>query len=148
MKRKIFLAISLLVLFISVSLLASGSGLLTKPILSGLPFGTIITWAGLVSFPMSVLLGTSRSANTGEMIHRWLNKLIKINIWLALFWGFVGYFLAGNWAYVFKSAATFRGSVRASSYFWSYTLVLVVLPVTCLTIFMIYRIFMRQQRRD
>ena len=149
MLRKTFAIISLSAFLICVYLLVTGSQILVKPLYkgSGLPCGTIITWIGLIAFPASVLFGIKKILDPDKSILRILNIVIKVNILLGLAWGFISYYLAGNWAFTFTPQNDFRGSTDASLYFFSFTLVIAILPLICLAVFLVHSLISRLQNK-
>lgn len=129
----------MLVLLTSVILLVTGSNLLTIPLLNEppLPLGTLSTWAGIIVLP-SIIFYSIRGFHPprGEFmkVFRTINIII---IYLSSCWGFVSYFLAGNWSFSFSGHAEgFTGSDRAYLVFQQYTVFSIVLPLVFLIIFL------------
>jgi len=90
--------------------------------LPGLPLGTLIAWAGIVSLPIASFLGFHRFLNRATRPARVSRSLIIFFLLLCASWGFVAYGLAGNWAFNFSNlTGSFRGSVAAGQIFWAYS---------------------------
>ena len=103
------------------------------------PFGTIVTWVGMVSLPVATRLGIQRTDFPGRRKSRLINRFLLASIALAILWGFVSYYLADNWAFTFRLQEQFRGSNRASRYFWYYSALVVLLPIFLLFAHMFFK---------
>lgn len=149
MNRKIIFFITLLILIICTFLLVTGSDILVKPVVpgSGLPWGTIITWAGLIALPAAILSGIENIRHPGNIVFRILNIANKMAVFFALIWGFVSYYFANNWAFTFSQQTEFRGSIRASSFFWYYTFFIIVLSLTLLIVYFPYKILNKRRSK-
>lgn len=147
MNSRIIFLITLLILIICTFLLVTGSDILVKPVIpgSGLPWGTIITWAGLIALPATILSGIENIRLPGNAVCRILNIANKMAVFFALIWGFVSYYFANNWAFTFSQQTEFRGSTRASSFFWNYTFFIIILSLTLLIVYFPYRILNKRR---
>ena len=149
MNSRITFFITLLVLIICTFLLVTGSDILVKPVIpgSGLPWGTIITWAGLIALPSTILSGIENIRHPGNAVFRILNIANKMAVFFALIWGLVSYYFANNWAFTFSQQTEFRGSIRASSFFWNYTLFIIILSLTLLIVYFPYKILNKRRSK-
>ena len=140
MNNKIPFLISLILFLTSSFLLVTGSGLLVKPLMPGsdMPWGTIITWIGLIALPALIYFGIGKIRYSGNTIFRILNIANKLAIIFSSIWGFLSYYLANNWAFVFEQQTGFRGSLRASSYFRNFTIFIIIIPLTILIFYFTY----------
>ena len=136
-KSTLLLLFSLLVLICSAYLLITGSPLLVKPLLHQpiVPMGTLITWMGIIALPYCILYGISNLRQPTNRISKRYRTVLNVLIMLAISWGLVSYFLADNWSFTFKQQSDFRGSTRASPYFWHYTKIVVAAPIVFLLIY-------------
>lgn len=127
-----FKAISCLIIaFFCAYLIISGRPFLAQPILPSfeMPWGNYITWIGFIALPFSLLFGFSFLRKPINATSRILNKLLRLNILLALLWVPLSYFLAGNLKNNFKNSESFQGGPLASEIFWVYCGVLAGLPL-------------------
>lgn len=126
-KRKTLLTVSLIILVVTIILLITGSPILTAPISlePPLPAGTLITWAGMISLPLSIYLGF-HPFRAGE---RFLAFALQLFIILAVLWAPLAYLLAGNFSFSFTEKAGFRGGQTAMRLFWYFNYALTAVPV-------------------
>ena len=139
--RPVFI-ISLLVIIAVSTLLVSSSSVLVIELSSDpyIPLGNILTWIGMIAFPISIYSGISSFRKPTSLFFQILKILLVIAIVLAVFWGLVSLYLADNWSANFGSREGFRGSTRAANYFWNYNYLVVGLPLILLITFWISRI--------
>jgi hypothetical protein len=123
------LFVSALVVLGSIVLLVALHQILVTEVVSGLPFGVISTWAGLLALPLAFWSAPRlRSAQTPSQV--WVQRALLVLVASGTLWGVVAWGLAGNWNYTFSGTATaFRGSPRASVWFWRGTGWLVALSL-------------------
>jgi hypothetical protein len=95
----------------------------------GMPWGTLIAWFGLLSLPALVYFLFPGLMNATTPIQRVLKGLWLLSLILAVVYPLAGFYLAGNWSYSFKSQAEFRGSSRASVYYWNLVKITALLPL-------------------
>lgn len=149
MNRKIYLILSLLIFSGSILLLFTGNSLLVQPLFfaKSVPFGTISTWSGLIALPCIILysIGGFHPPRSEYMrVFRLINLFI---ILVALSWGIVSYFLAGNWAFTFShQAGGYAGSVAAYDAFILFTFFVAVLPFAFLFIFLLGILIKRRSK--
>lgn len=127
-RRTLVVILALAIFFSSVYLLATASPwlLAESARLPGLPFGTLVTWMGIVSLPIASFLGFREFLNRDTRVARVFRSLMICMHLLCAGWGFVSFGLAGNWAFNFSNTAdSFQGSVLAGQIFWAYTLSIV-----------------------
>ncbi len=138
----------------ALGLLVSGSPALTVSVVEGLPLGTPLTWAGLVSLPLMALSGVPALRRPSDRRARIYAAIFKACLALAALWGIVSFLLAGNWSYSFTSSATgFRGSTRAAPYFFDLTYATAGLPIFAAAIFGLHvwvagRLAAREEARE
>lgn len=137
-----FFLISLIILIVVVLLLATASPVLVIELSSDpyIPLGNIITWIGLVAFPIAIYSGIYFIRKPKSVFLKLLKILLLIDIVLAALWFLVSFYLADNWSASFEGNEEFRGGIRASYYFWNYTYLVVGLPLLLLITYWIYRI--------
>jgi hypothetical protein len=137
MKTSALTYISPGILAICILLIVTGSPILTMPVVkeSAFPFGTLISWIGLIALTTSVYLAFIKIIGSDSSNHRIFGFAFKSIVILAALWGIIGFLLAGNWAFTFQNHEEFRGSIEASKYFWTFTAALVFIPVLLILIF-------------
>ena len=147
--RKAGLAVSLLVLAVCLYLLVTASPLLlhTVPDTPGLPFGNLVTWAGVISLVTAVRLGFHDNLQSETLASRVLNAFTRVLLVLAIAWGLVSRGLSGNWRFNFsRNTDSFQGSELASKMFWVYTASIVLLSL--LTTVLIFALSIVRSRRQ
>ena len=127
-KYSLCLIISLLTVLVSSYLLISGSQLLTLPLDSNdtIPLGSFITWAGMMSLPLSLYFASHKLRDPTKTIHRFLSVVLKLLIGLGVLWLPISYALAGNLAFNFTESPTFQGGQLAMKCFWALTYAIVI----------------------
>jgi hypothetical protein len=126
----------LAIIIIVITLLISGSSILTVPIYEGssIPMGTPITWMGLIALPLTIYFGVKkfRDHNT---TYKLLNQLLKFSVGFAFLWVPISYLLSENLSFSFSGTATdFQGGQLAMKLFWGYTYGIAILPMILLII--------------
>ncbi len=131
--RIIKIIIVALVVLIGGFLLITGNAILHFPILKEpyVPAGTLISWVVLISFPYLFVALSKRSTpmSRGLKIFR---IVVKFALGMGILWGFVSYFLSGNWNYVFTNE-------KRAMIWIIYTVLIVLLPILSLLIFLLVR---------
>ena len=119
-KRKIWFLGCLVVTFSTIILLVTGSSLLTMPLDSSntIPLGTFITWAGMISLPLSIYWGVKELRIPTSRLNSILAKVLRLVIILAMLWVPLSYLLAGNLSFSFSEKETFQGGQTAMIWFW------------------------------
>lgn len=69
---------------------------------SSLPSGTIITWAGLLTY--SFLMFGLMKRKPVSKLRQLLKNTLFLNVILSAVWGVISYMLSGNWAFAFKNS--------------------------------------------
>lgn len=124
--------ISFLVFILSLWLLVTASPLLLASLLNKpyIPFGTFMTWLGLLSLPSMIFFWRKFSNKTSTRISRLTKIMLSVTFIVELGWPFVSYGLAGNWSFSFSSeSAGFAGSEKAYQFFIYYTAIAALLPL-------------------
>ena len=118
--RKLYFLVALLVTIVVLTLLMTGSSLLNVNLVnySSIPLGTFITWAGMMSLPLSVYWGIRRLRKPDSSLTRLLSFLLKIIIAMGILWVPISYLLAGNLSFSFSETHTFQGGQTAMRWFW------------------------------
>lgn len=135
-KSKPYFFACLLIFILVLTLLMTGSSILTVPLYEGssIPMGTPITWMGLIALPLTIYFGVGEFRNPKKR-HKLFNQLLKFSAGYAVLWVPVSYLLAGNLSFSFSGAATgFQGGQLAMKLFWGYTYGIAILPVLLLII--------------
>jgi len=120
-KRKIYFFSALILTVCVIILLVTGSSLLNTALKSEktiLPFGTLITWTGMISLPLTIYWGIKELRRPSDKLNRILSVLLKIIIVLGILWVPISYLLAGNLAFSFSEKETFQGGQDAMRWFW------------------------------
>jgi hypothetical protein len=119
-RRKAYFYTALGVSVAVMALLITGSFVLTIPLdqEGRVPLGTFITWAGMISLPLSVYWGVKDVRRPSTKLQVILSITLKIIIILGLCWVPISYFLAGNLSFTFSEKATFQGGQSAMRWFW------------------------------
>jgi hypothetical protein len=136
MKAKAQIYISAIILVSCLFLIITGSPILNKPFIkdSTFPLGTVISWVGIIALTLVIYFIINKIYSSYSSNYKILRFIFKSIIILALLWGFIGFLLANNWAFIFQNHDKFRGSADASRYFWIYTATLVLLPILLILI--------------
>jgi len=140
--------LSFLVFVVALFLLGSGSDWLLQPIFKGVefPLGTMIAWAGIIALPLTLFFGSKSISHPTNSVEKIVHKTFKFLIILGCLWGFMSYWLAGNWSFNFFDQDKFRGSSQAFEYFKIMTVVLVLLPLVVGFFYAIKKTFMGLQK--
>lgn len=139
-KRRIWLLGSLLICIAAIILLVTGSSLLTTPLDKNntIPLGTFITWAGLISLPLSIYWGIKKLRKPESRLYSYLSLILKATGILAVLWVPNCYLLAGNISYTFAEKEIFQGGQLAMKWFWGFTYSIVIVPILILIIHLVY----------
>ena len=119
-KRKIYFYSAVILTIGVITLLVTGSSLLTMALNSDktIPFGTIITWIGMISLPLTIYWGIKELRKPSSKLNRILSGLLKTIIVLGVLWVPISYLLAGNLSFSFSEKETFQGGQDAMKWFW------------------------------
>ena len=119
-KRKIYFYCALILTITVIIILITGSSILTIAFDRHelIPFGTLITWAGMISFPLMIYWGIKELRKPSSKLSRILSGVLKIIIVLGILWVPISYLLAGNLSFSFSEKETFQGGQDAMKWFW------------------------------
>lgn len=134
MSSKSIVAILLGITLVAIYLLATGSSLLNKVPFNSvpMPFGNIVTAAGMLSLPLSIFFGFESIRNPKTRSEQVIANGIKLNIAVAACWIPVSYLLAGNLTFSFTGTPAFQGGQQAMRIFWTNSALIICLPLLCL----------------
>ena len=146
--RKLGLIVSLVVFCAASYLLVTGSPVLNQVASEALlmPWGTLITWFGLLSLPSLVYFVFPGIMHPATGVQRILKGFLLLSVVLALLWPLLSFYLAANWSYSFKAQEAFRGSARASVYFWNLVKFTAALPLLVFLGCLLERLFGRSRK--
>ncbi|GGD57356.1 hypothetical protein [Muriicola marianensis] len=144
-KSLIGLFLSLGVCALSIYLLVTASPALEYPLGENdtVPLGSFITWAGLISLPMSLYCGVRRFREPQGFFYRSMAVALKIVIVLAFLWVPISYGLAGNMNFNFGQSETFQGGQTAMSLFWGLSLGIPLGTIVLFAVHLIIEVFQR-----
>ncbi len=119
-RRQIYFFSALIVTLGTIILLVTGSSILTMALDSNqsIPFGTLITWAGMISLPLTLYWGAKDLRKPTGKLNSILSGFLKVLIILGIFWVPISYLLAGNLSFSFSEKETFQGGQVAMKWFW------------------------------
>ena len=119
-KRKIYFYIALILTLSTFTLLVTGSSILTIALDTdkSIPFGTLITWAGMISLPLTIYWGVKELRRPTKKLNKILSGFLIIIIILGILWVPISYLLAGNLSFSFSENETFQGGQTAMRWFW------------------------------
>lgn len=121
-KKSVFILSSLAVQVFIFVLLATGSGLLVKPVFgSGLPWGNLLTAVLFVLFPINFLV-IKREGHVPRIPRQVFRFCVYFSLVAGLFWLPVSFMLSGNWS------ASFAGGEREQVVWMYYTYGTAILP--------------------
>lgn len=135
---KYFFLASVLIQMFVVTSLATGSPLLTMPVVKGgsLPWGNLMTAVMFVLFPLNFLIIRST-----RKVHPIPLKVFRIcvltSLVLGILWIPLTYLLGGDWS------ANFSGQNSASEIWWAYTYATPILPFAGYFLMRILTIFFK-----
>lgn len=150
MKNRIWFYTSMIVSIISLFLLVTGSSLLTLALDTAdrIPLGTFITWAGMISLPLTLYWGCRELRNPTTTLNRILAGSLQVIIMLGVLWVPISYLLAGNLSFSFSEKETFRGGQIAMKWFWWLSYGICIGTLFIGIIYLLAIIFRKYIRRD
>ncbi len=118
--RKTYFYSALFLTLSVIILLITGSPLLTTALDrdNSVPFGTFITWVGMISLPLTIYWGIKALRKPSNQLNRFLSGFLKIILLLGILWVPISYLLAGNLSFSFSEKETFQGGQEAMRWFW------------------------------
>jgi hypothetical protein len=119
-KRKIYFYSALILTIGVIILLVTGSSLLNIALNSDetVPFGTLITWIGMISLPLTIYWGIKELRKPTNKLNRILSGFLKVIIVLGILWVPISFLLASNLSFSFSEKETFQGGQDAMRWFW------------------------------
>lgn len=137
-KVKIFFLVSVLIQMFVITSLATGSPILTKPVVEGggLPWGNLMTAVLFILFPLNFLLIRKKRIlhPVPQMV---FNFSVLLSLILGILWIPFSYLMTGNWS------ASFSGDDAASKAWWLYTYLTPLLPFAGYFLMRILSIFFK-----
>jgi hypothetical protein len=148
--RKIYFYIASIVTLSTIILLATGSSLLTMALDNNksIPFGTPITWAGMIALPLTLYWGVKELRKPTKNLYQILSVFLKIMITLGILWVPISYLLAGNLSFTFTEKATFQGGQAAMRWFWRLSFGIPAGSILTIIIYWISLLFKRMGNTD
>jgi hypothetical protein len=116
-----------------VYLLYSGHPVLLEEFIPAIemPYGTIIAWLALILFPLLAYLFIAQTAPMlSEIFQLVVGRLVRIALFMGVFWGVICYYLAENWHYSFSRSLAHQDA--RSQAFWLLTSSIPILTIVAL----------------
>lgn len=145
-KRKIYFYCALIVTLCAITLLVSGSYLLTMALdtKNSIPFGSIITWAAMISLPMTIYWGGKEFRKPSTKRNKILASFLKLIIILGILWLPISFLLAGNLSFTFSAKESFQGGQVAMKCFWYLSYGIGVGTIAIISIYWILLLFRKR----
>lgn len=146
-RRKIYFYSALILTLITIMLLVTGSSLLLMALdkEKSIPFGTLITWTGMISLPLTIYWGVKALRKPTRKLNRILSGVLKSIIILGVLWAPISYLLAGNLSFSFSEKETFQGGQLAMRWFWRLSYGIGIGSVLTLIIYWITLLFKKKK---
>lgn len=146
--KRFFRLLPLLLFLACLILIASGSPILEEPLMSDLeiPRGTLISWLCIAMLPLSIIMSIRRIRKPTSRVYRFYKRVFICLFLPGAAWGFISYYLAGNWAFTFSDTGVFRGSEKAFQLIVKYTFTLISLTLLIMIIFGIHHFIISKKR--
>jgi hypothetical protein len=127
--------------------LVTGSSLLTIALNRDetIPFGTLITWTGMISLPLTIYWGIKELRKPSSKLNRFLSGFLKIIIALGILWVPISYLLAGNLSFTFSEKETFQGGQDAMRWFWRLSYGIGIGAILTITTYWISLLFIKDK---
>ena len=147
LRRKIYFYSALILTLSVIILLVTGSSLLTMALDSdqSIPFGTLITWTGMISLPLTIYWGIKELRKPSSKLNRFLSGFLKIIIALGILWVPISYLLAGNLSFSFTEKETFQGGQDAMRWFWRLSYGIGIGAILTITTYWISLLFIKDK---
>ena len=125
--RRLFRLLPLLLFLASLLLILLESPILLQPLLNNpeIPVGTLISWLCIIMLPLSIIMNIRRIRKPTSKVYRFYKRVFLCFLLLGASWGFISYYLAGNWSFTFSDTGVFRGSEEAFQLIVTYTFLLI-----------------------
>lgn len=136
---------ALVIAIIVLVLLLTGSSLLTVALdkKNTIPLGTFITWAGMISLPLTVYWGVYNLRKPSLGFHKFLSAVLKVVIALGILWLPISYLLAGNMSFTFTESISFQGGQLAMKLFWILSYGISIGAISILLLYWLSLVFKR-----
>jgi hypothetical protein len=146
-KRKIYFYSALILTLSVITLLVTGSSLLTIVLNKdeSIPVGTLTTWIGMISLPLTIYCGIKELRKPSRKLNRILSGLLKITIILGILWVPISYLLAGNLSFSFSEKETFQGGQNAMKWFWRLSYGIGIGAISTIIIYWISLLFIKDK---
>jgi hypothetical protein len=96
-----------------------------------MPYGNVFAWLGLILFPWFAYLFLMQTASMfSQLFLLVVGRLVRIALFMGIFWGIIGYYLSGNWRNSFTPQLS-NQDARAEA-FWLITGAIPILTLLCL----------------
>ena len=148
--RRIWFYSFLVVLVVTSILLATGANILTLALdrNNSIPLGTFITWAGMISLPLTIYWGIKELREPTKKLNVFLASFLKMVIILAILWVPISYLLAGNISFSFSEKESFQGGQTAMKWFWRLSYGIGIVAILTLFIYWISLLFKAKETID
>lgn len=146
-RRKIYFYGALILTLSVIILLATGSSLLTIALANdkSIPLGTLITWTGMISLPLTIYWGIKELRKPSSKLNRILSGFLKIIIISGILWVPISYLLAGNLSFTFSEKESFQGGQVAIRWFWRLSYGIGIGAILTLIIYWISLLFKKKK---
>lgn len=146
-RRKIYFYSALILTLSTIILLLIGSSLLTLALDrdKSIPLGTLITWTGMISLPLTIYWGIKEMRKPSGKFNKFLSGFLKIIIISGMLWAPISYLLAGNLSFSFSEKETFQGGQTAMRWFWILSYGIGIGAILTLIVFSISLLFRKNK---
>lgn len=142
-KRKIYFFGALILTLCTTVLLVTGSPVLSIALVNdpSIPFGTLITWSGMISLPLTIYWGIEEMRIPTGKLNKILSGFLKLMIISGILWVPISFLLAGNLSFTFSEKEIFQGGQLAMRWFWRFSYGIVIGTILTLIIFWLSILF-------
>lgn len=142
-KRKIYFFGALILTSCTTVLLVTGSPVLSIALVNdpSIPFGTLITWSGMISLPLTIYWGIEEMRIPAGKLNKILSGFLKLMIISGILWVPISFLLAGNLSFTFSEKEIFQGGQLAMRWFWRFSYGIVIGTILTLIIFWLSILF-------
>lgn len=142
-KRKIYFFGALILTSCTTVLLVTGSPVLSIALVNdpSIPFGTLITWSGMISLPLTIYWGIEEMRIPTGKLNKILSGFLKLMIISGILWVPISFLLAGNLSFTFSEKEIFQGGQLAMRWFWRFSYGIVIGTILTLIIFWLSILF-------
>lgn len=145
-KRKIYFFGALILTLCTIVLLVTGSPVLSLALVndSSIPFGTLITWPGMISLPLTIYWGIEEMRIPTGKLNKILSGFLKLMIISGILWVPISFLLAGNLSFSFSEKEIFQGGQLAMRWFWRFSYGIVIGTILTLIIYWLSLLFTKK----